>query len=359
MKVLIDAGKLKDLYSGLGQVSHDMGMALSQLAGKEVSLTFIVPPKQVGVFGGNVQYIKDTFLNRLLLKFTAASRFNLLHYPHQDFHLWLSPLKLPFIVTIHDLNFLYTKTAIKANKYLKRLQKKVNNAKAIAAISKFTAGEIKQHLHTGSIPIHMIYNGVKQLSHSSIAEEPMNLPGPFLFTIGVMHPKKNFEALIQLMKSITTYKLVIAGGGNDSYMNKLQQLANEPGVANRIIFTGYISTGQKKWLYANCSAFLFASVSEGFGLPVIEAMQFGKPVFLSSKTSLPEIGSTYATYWPNEDAAAMSKVFEEGMKQYAHNPGLLTQMQVYAASFNWATNAEAYLSLYQSILNGKPAGINL
>ncbi len=359
MKVLIDAGKLKDLYSGLGQVSHDMGMALSQLANKGVSFTFIVPPKQAGIFGNKVKYIKDTFFNRLLLKFTAAAKFDLLHYPHQDFHVWLHPKRMPYIITIHDLNFLYTKTAGKANKYLQRLQKKVNNAKAVVAISKFTAGEIKRHVVTGSIPFQIIYNGVRSIADSTVTAEPVNIAQPFLFSIGVMHPKKNFEALIRMMQFIPDYNLIIAGGGNDSYMNQLKQLAVNLGIANRIVFTGYVTIGEKKWLYANCSAFLFASVSEGFGLPVIESMQFGNPVFLNHKTSLPEIGSNYAIYWHTDDASTMSKVFAEGMKQYADKQELSAQMQVYAGTFNWNKNAEEYLLLYQSISKGKPAGINL
>jgi glycosyltransferase involved in cell wall biosynthesis len=359
MKVLIDAGKLKDLYSGLGQVSHDMGIALAQLANTDHQFTFIVPSGQEGVFGNHVHYIKDRFFNRLLLKFTAAAKFDLLHFPHQDFHDWLRPKNLPYLVTVHDLNFLYTKTEQKANKYLHRLQNKLKEAKVIVAISKFTAGEVKQHVDIGAIPLQVIYNGVRSIADSSVAAEQMNIAQPFLFTIGVMHPKKNFEALIKMMQAIPVYTLVIAGGGNDLYMNELKQLADKMGIAGRIEFTGYVTPGEKKWLYTNCSAFLFASVSEGFGLPVIEAMQFGKPVFLNHKTSLPEIGGAYATYWHNADTVTMSKVFQEGMQQYADKPELQNEMKLYAAGFSWNKNASEYVLLYQSILNGQPAGTNL
>jgi glycosyltransferase involved in cell wall biosynthesis len=354
MRVLIDAGKLKDIYSGLGQVSHDMGLALAQLADADHEFTFIVPSHQQGIFGKNVHYIVDSVFNRLLLKFTAAAKFDLLHYPHQDFHEWLRPKKTPSLITVHDLNFLYTKSKQKANRYLQRLQNKLTQAKAIAAISNFTAGQIKQHVAIGNIPLRVIYNGVKPIADDAITAQPVNIASPFLFSIGVMHPKKNFEALINMMQLLPHYQLVIAGGGNNSYKNELINLANKLGIANRILLTGYVTTAQKKWLYANCSAFLFASVSEGFGLPVIEAMQFGKPVFLNHATSLPEIGSVYATYWHKSDAAYMSKVLEEGMKRYTNNDQLQKEMKQYAARFNWNRNAADYISLYQSILNGQP-----
>jgi glycosyltransferase involved in cell wall biosynthesis len=357
MKVLIDAGKLKDLYSGLGQVSHDMGMALAQLANADYEFTFLVPPGQQGIFGNNVQYIPDHFFNRLILRFTAHKKFHLLHYPHQDFHEWLRPKKLSHLITVHDLNFLYTKSKQKAKNYLQRLQHKLSNARAIAAISNFTATEIKQHINTRTIPVQVIYNGVRSLADDAITAEPMNILPSFLFSIGVMHPKKNFEALIQLMPLLPNEYLVIAGGGNDAYKEQLVTLATKLGVAGRVVFTGYVSTGQKKWLYQHCSAFLFASVSEGFGLPVVEAMQFGKPVFLNHATSLPEIGSTYATYWHDQDAMNMSKALKEGMAQYTDNKQLQEEMIQYAAEFNWNKNAADYVLLYQSIMNGQP-GIN-
>jgi glycosyltransferase involved in cell wall biosynthesis len=93
---------------------------------------------------------------------------------------------------------------------------------------------------------------------------------------------------------------------------------------------------------------MFPSVAEGFGAPVVEAMHFGKPVFLSDKTSLPEIGGDAAYYFKQFDKEYMQKVFEEGMTHYAqHNP--VTTIQQRARKFSWDTNAQEYMKLYRSM----------
>ena len=90
-------------------------------------------------------------------------------------------------------------------------------------------------------------------------------------------------------------------------------------------------------------------MSEGFGLPVIEAMLMGKPVFLSKLTCLPEIGGPEAFYWDNFEANNMREVFENGMTVYESDPGKAERIQQHAAQFSWEKAAKAYLDLYDGI----------
>ncbi len=90
------------------------------------------------------------------------------------------------------------------------------------------------------------------------------------------------------------------------------------------------------------------SIAEGFGLPVIEAMAFGKPVFLSTATSLPEIGGDAAFYFQSFDADDVQEAFKKGMNYYnTVNPVLAIMNR--AASFNWDNAAKKYLSVYRSL----------
>jgi glycosyltransferase involved in cell wall biosynthesis len=118
-----------------------------------------------------------------------------------------------------------------------------------------------------------------------------------------------------------------------------------------VVFTGAINAQEKKWLYEHCTAFVFTSKAEGFGLPVIEAMQFGKPVFLLNSTSLPEIGSTYAQYWNKDDnGELMAQKLQDGLAFYQLQPQTLEEMKQYAAGFHWQANAKAYAALYKQLL---------
>ena len=101
----------------------------------------------------------------------------------------------------------------------------------------------------------------------------------------------------------------------------------------------------------NCDAFLFPSLTEGFGLPVIEAMQFGKPVFLFKATSLPEVGGTLAFYWSSFDPDAMAAVFHAGMAAFASDPNYPLESIAHARRFSWDKAASEYLAFYREILD--------
>lgn len=351
MNVLIDTGKLKDLYSGLGQVSLHFGKTIAALQGSELQFTFLVPPGEEGIFGSHVSYIVDTFWNRLQLKFNGAKKFQLLHYLHQDVKNWLIPAGLPYIVTLHDLNFLYHKSAGKAAYYLQRLNKLLQNAQHICCISQFTATDLKQHVPHLKAPVSVIYNGVEDLRMIESAQPATTIAPSYLFTIGVLHPKKNFEQLIDMMPHTDHHTLVIAGSGDETYKSQLVQRSKDLGVQNRVVFTGTVNAHEKKWLYEHCSAFVFTSKAEGFGLPVIEAMQLGKPVFLLNSTSLPEIGSTYAQYWNKDDSGeVMAQKLQKGLAVYNNQPQLLDEMKKYASGFNWKANAQSYATLYKQLI---------
>ena len=90
---------------------------------------------------------------------------------------------------------------------------------------------------------------------------------------------------------------------------------------------------------------------EGFGLPVVEAMAFGKPLFLSKLTSLPEIGGSVAFYFQSFDPQQMQDDLEKGFTHYDANTAMPEQIKQRASQFSWKTSAKAYLDTYQQILN--------
>ncbi len=110
---------------------------------------------------------------------------------------------------------------------------------------------------------------------------------------------------------------------------------------------GPIDEATKWWFYAHCEAFLFPSLLEGFGIPVVEAMAFGKPVFSSSLTSLPEVGGSEAIYFPSFDAETVVETFREGMEAYRNDPGMPERLRRQSQQFRWEIAAATYWNLYQ------------
>ena len=126
-------------------------------------------------------------------------------------------------------------------------------------------------------------------------------------------------------------------------------MAKNLGIYDRLYLIGTIDDASKYWLYKNCKAFVFPSLTEGFGLPVVEAMSLGKPVFLSNLTSLPEIGGTEAYYWKNFDPKSMIEVFEKGLIDFASDTNKASRSIEWSKQFSWENAAKAYLKLYETL----------
>jgi glycosyltransferase involved in cell wall biosynthesis len=164
-----------------------------------------------------------------------------------------------------------------------------------------------------------------------------------------MTPSKNVEALLQMMAAWPERHLVLAGPSQVRNA-ELASSAQALGLRNLTVLSA-VSDSQKAWLYANCGAFFFPSLTEGFGLPPLEAMHFGKPVFLANLTSLPEVGGNAALYWEDFDPARMRAVVEAGLAGWS--PDRSRAAVERAASFNWNRAAEQYIQQYLLLLDAR------
>lgn len=344
IKVLVAMEKLHNLNSGLGQFCLGLGEALAQ-QNKSTALHFLVPENKKSIFGNHVIYI--LLKNYLSFLWNKPKGFDIWHCTHQESKYLPGDCKL--ILTIHDLNFLYKYTGLKKQMKLNALQRKVNKASAIVAISQFTANEIKQHLKVDVKKLHVIYNGAGLKTGSEIELPDYLQNQKYLFSIGIINPKKNFHVLLPLLQHKPDLKLVISGNDAHAYVQIIKEKARELGVLSQLHFTGAVSDELKYTLYKNCYAFVFPSLSEGFGLPVIEAMLLGKPVFLSKLTCLPEIGGIEAFYWDNFEANEMRAAFEKGMQAYERESGKALRIKLHAEQFSWEKAANAYLKLYENV----------
>lgn len=163
-----------------------------------------------------------------------------------------------------------------------------------------------------------------------------------------MLAKKNFHVLPCLLVG-NDYELIISGNLSP-YANSIMEEAKRWNVETRVHITGPAKEEEKHWYLSHCSAFAFPSIAEGFGLPVVEAMYYGKPLFLSSKTSLPEIGGSLATYFNDEfDPAGMQEESSNGMYRYEAT-NLESKLKERAVQFSWETAAEKYWRIYKSLL---------
>lgn len=350
--ILVDCERMKYPNTGLYHYCKQLGDALmmSDDAVLRNKLSFYVRQQEYGLFGTDTDYLRQHSLHKFVLP--SLSRFAVWHATYQGTMYYPYFRNIKVLLTIHDLNFMHEEKRPQAKKIreLKKLQRKIDRADAIVAISSFVKEDIEQYLDTRGKAIEVIYNGCN-INQYTVLQTPASYNGhPFIFTIGTVIDKKNFHVIPALLAH-NDLNLVIAGTiQSEAYQQTIREEARRWGVESRVFFVGPIAEGEKYWYLQHCEAFVFPSLMEGFGLPVIEAMAFGKPVFLSKKTSLPEIGGDQAYYFEDFSPALMQQVFAKGMKDFGTGSIHPTSVTNRGLSFSWANTAQQYMALYRKLL---------
>jgi glycosyltransferase involved in cell wall biosynthesis len=163
--------------------------------------------------------------------------------------------------------------------------------------------------------------------------------------------KKNYHVLIDFMKQLPdNYKLIIAGNKAGNYSEELQHKIDAQGLENRILLPGLISEEDKFWMYNNCKAVLFPSKFEGMGFPPVEAMRFGKPVFASTYSSIPEVSEDKAYYWETFEPDKMSRFFLEKLDEFYKDPSRPEILKQHSQKFTWEVNVKTYIELFKKII---------
>ena len=351
-RIGISLGQIGSFTDGLGEFSLQLGRRIAAAAPQwrsehGLAIDFHLRRQHIGLFGDGVGYLEVSRWQRLH------------HHQPRPYRLWHSlhqvnktkpPAGCPVrVLTVHDLNALHMPgppwTRWRA---LQRARGLAARTDQMVAISRHTADDVQQQLGWRG-PMAVIHNGATDLS--AAPQEP--LPGrdparPFLFHLSRMSPSKNPQAILGLAAAWPEMDFVFCGPASE----EAKALRAEVRLPN-VSFHLTISNAQKAWAYAHCTGFLFPSLTEGFGLPPVEAMYFGKPVFLARRTCLPEIGGDAAFYFDDFESAAMKAVVQAGLAQ-GTAPARVAAVKARAAHFDWDRCAAEYQALYRGLL-GLPA----
>ncbi|MFW0718130.1 glycosyltransferase family 4 protein [Pedobacter sp. N23S346] len=345
--VLVTFDSMKDANCGYFSFGKGLGDALIQQNKGKFKLNFYLFKQTQYLFNGLVDILYLSKLDRLF--FRKKNEFEVVHLSDQTCRLRPSKVNAKKIMTIHDMNKVHLKFSRphRIQAYLKKLGKLISQCDKVVCISQFVANDVKHYFPEAEDKISVIYNGADKLIPEENHQPLFKPTKKFLFTIGLLSVQKGFHLLPALLKD-NDYELIIAGKETPHKQLILEE-AEKYNCLDRVHIIGQISDEDKAWYYKNCSAFLFPSIAEGFGLPVIEALHFGKPVFLSKFTSLPEVGGDAAYYFNSFEPEHMQEIFEKGMIDFIqnnHDKKAIAQ----AEKFSWGIAAAQYLDLYQKCL---------
>jgi glycosyltransferase involved in cell wall biosynthesis len=353
-QVFLESHNIKNQHFGFGQFNYHLikGLFNAQIDDFKMMLHAKEIPPLKNEFGSYFNYKKYISLRRYPL-LQLREKFDVWHSMNQNTK--IEPYhNIPYVLTVHDVNFIDEVSNDPKHEVNARFQEKLNRSNAITYISKYAKQSTHEHFKVPNVSEYIIYNGnpIREITLPDNYRPKVFITSPFLFSIGELTPRKNFHTLVEMLSFLPDYHLILSGNNNTDYaLGKLNDTIKKYNLENRVIITGKISDLDKQYYLTNCSAFVFPSLREGFGIPPIEAMRFGKPTFLSNNTSLPEIGGKNAFYWDDYEPEYMAKIVEEGLIEFNQNKNELSSKYInHAKSFNWDESSKQYADVYRSLL---------
>lgn len=263
------------------------------------------------------------------------------------------------ITTIHDLTTLRFNNPAK-NQLVFKAKRKVYSyvIKRVAAQSayiitpsRFVKQDVAQYANISPNKIFVTYEAADLINLK--AEPVLRLKDKqFIMYVGRPLPHKNLERLIDafelLKKKYPDLRLALAGK-MDANFRRIEAGVTQKRMADSIVFTDFVSEGELKWLYQNTAAYVFPSLSEGFGLPGLEAMAHGAPVVSSNATCLPEIYGDAAQYFDPLSTSDMASRISDVLSSAGLRGELIKKSRDRAAKFSWQKMAQQTLQIYEKV----------
>jgi len=261
------------------------------------------------------------------------------------------------IVTLYDLIPLIDESRYLADEalrahYMSKLDY-MQKAGLLLSISDYSREEAIEHLEVSNHDVVNISTAIDSFFCEDQAGEPElakltakhSITGDFLLYTGSFDARKNHHTLIEAFARLPTellksLQLVIVGNGWDSAYENLYTIAAENGLdREKLLFTGKVSDQELRLLYRNCALFVFPSLREGFGLPVLEAMACGAPVIASNTTSVPEVVNNEEALFDPSDKDAIANKMERVLTDKEFKDLLIAKGLKQAKNFSWEKSA--------------------
>lgn len=227
----------------------------------------------------------------------------------------------------------------------------LRRADGIIAVSEATRRETVRLFGIAPEKIAVVHCGYKKVCDA--AQTPVPLPEKFFLFIGVVKERKNVFNVVRAFsafhKTHPEHRLVVGGNAAGEYADQIRSFIETEKIGSAVHFIGHLNDGQMSYIYRRADALVFPSFVEGFGYPVLEAMDCGIPVITSNQSSLAEIGGEAALLVdprkPEAIAAAMSRITDEsGLREQ-----LIKKGNTWKQNFSWDKAGREMVQYIQSV----------
>ncbi len=312
-----------------------------------------------------------------LLKYLNRKNFDLVHFIQFNHPI---RYKGSFVVTVHDMTmvgYLRRANPIRRIAFTKVMESAVANSKKIITVSNTAKKEIVDFYKINPEKVEVVYNGLNHESYNSRVREKsteikkvlekFNIDKEYILYTGMWKEHKNILRLVYAFEKFSEMrlpdpksriiKLVLAGKADKDEKEILTELGRinqslnmKYNVREAIITPGYIEESELPLLYSGATAYVFASLSEGFGMPPLESMACGTPVIASEVSAMPEVLGEAAIYFDPLDSTNIAEAMEEVTENKNERVEIIKKGYDQVKKYDWSKTAEETLKVYKDIL---------
>lgn len=375
MKIGYDAKKIVRNTTGIGNYSRGVVQGLSRYFPDNEYLMFAPtqknsPAKERLVVESNMSYVYPRLPYSLLggefwRMFGVASDLRTLgvdifHGLSNELPMGIHRAGCKAVVTIHDLIFLRLPStySLSAREILKaKTRYACSVADAIVAISQRTKDDVIDLYGIDPAKIHLVYQGCDPIFSTSVSQsdidsvrERYGIGGRYILSVGTIQERKNQLACVEALRLLPDDVWLVLVGKGGAYAEKVSSVAAAYGLSERVMFLSNFPHPLLPALIKGCSAFIYPSRYEGFGIPILEAMTVGVPVIAASGSCLEEVGGDSALYFHPDDCATLATHIHAVLSDQSKAESMVEAARVRLPMFSQQTISSDLMSVYNSIL---------
>ncbi len=369
----LDARKIQDF--GIGTYVRNLVRALARLDAENRYVLLVRPADREALpeLPENFRLVVESSPVYSPREFFALSyrlfrlRLDLYHATH-----YVLPAIVPsrVVVTIHDIiHLLYPEFLPSGIAFLyaqRMIHRSLTRGDRIIAVSQNTKADLMEYFDVDGKKIQVVYNGVEERFRERLPQEEIDrqlasigLGRPYLLFVGNPKPHKNLDNVVQAYaraRRMAQFDVpLVCVGDKTGAEAKIRQRAHYLGLADRVLLMGHVADELLPAIYQGATLFLYPTLYEGFGLPVVEAMASGVAVITSNTSALKEIAEGYAHLVDPLDVDGMAKAIASAMADDDRRAALAKLGARRAEDFRWDVTARKTIDVYRAALGAAGA----
>lgn len=373
MNIGFDAKRIFHNKTGLGNYSRDVVRLLS--GGYPQHNYFLYNPKEAKVevdfkayrnvferkpSSAILRFFSKLWRQKFIVSDLAKDKILLFHGLSGELPIGLTQNKIKSVVTIHDLIFMrfpHYFNFLDRKIYFRKFKYAAEQADRIIAISEQTKNDIVHFLKVPEGKITVVYQGCQEVFKREYSDHDIKavitkykLPPQFILNVGTVEARKNLWSLIRAVENLET-KLIVVGSAKTGYAKQLQQYIADKNLESKINFLNSVSNEELAIIYQLADVFIYPSLFEGFGIPVIEALYSKTPVITTLRGCFPEAGGSHSLYLDNpEDPIEIAEKINLLLSDSSLREQIAQEGFQFVQKFNDDIIADKLMSVYNEVI---------